>query len=385
MREINQGQQRSHVSKFIYFVLQIMNQKRYPIPVFIMLLCCTAYAQPGGSSTYDFLNLIPSASTGAMGGVQAAARGNDANLFFQNPSVPDSSMDNQAALSMVRYLASVKYGHAAYVRHCGNAGTYAAGMQFAYYGNFPEASENGELSGNTFSAGDYALYLGWANTLANIPWLRINDRIDTSISVGVSLKTIYSSMAEYYSVGLAGDIAATYQNPSGFRASMLMRNMGKELRPYRSGDREPLPFEIQAGVSQRLKRAPIALYLTARHLEKFDLTYSDPGNVNVDPLTGESSIKTYGFMEKTMRHLVAGMELMPSPNLSLRAGYNYQRRKEMGYRSKMGMAGLSWGIGLKVFRFQLSYAMGIYNAAGTASQFSLSANVSDFCIRKTSK
>ena len=73
------------------------------------------------------------------------------------------------------------------------------------------------------------------------------------------------------------DLAGTYHNQrSNTTVAAVIKNAGIQIKPYTNKNREPLPFEIQLGIAQRLKHAPFRLMLNVHHLEKWDLTYIDP-------------------------------------------------------------------------------------------------------------
>ncbi len=52
--------------------------------------------------------------------------------------------------------------------------------------------------------------------------------------------------------------------------------MGAQLSPYvEGGEKEPIPFEIQAGVSKRFKHVPFRLSIDAIQLQNWNLAYND--------------------------------------------------------------------------------------------------------------
>lgn len=328
---------------------------------------CT-FAQIGGSNTYQFLDLPNSARIAALGGNVVSIKENDINLALQNPSLLNVSMHEQLALSGVRYLADIKYGYAAYCRNFKKYGTYQAAIHFIHYGSFQYADPTGVLTGENFTAGEYLLNFGWG-----LP-------IDSFFSVGTNLKTIYSSLEQNTSLGLAADIAATYNNTKHlYTLALVVKNLGRQVKAYRPDNVEPLPFEIQLGASLKPRHMPLRLSLLARHLQQYDLTYIDPNkSIIVDPVSGVSEEQKFSTIDKIMRHLVFGGELLISKNFNIRLGYNYQRRQELGFETKMKMAGFSWGFGFRISKFHLSYARASYNAAGASDYFTITTNLNQF-------
>jgi len=331
-----------------------------------------AFGQIGGDNTYEFLNLSSSARIGAMGGKLVPVKDNDLNLVFGNPALLNSEMNQQLTFSGVKYFADIKYGFAAYAREYKKLGTFAAGMHYVSYGDFVETDVTGQATG-TFKASEYSLNLSWAKPV-----------LDSSLSFGVTLKTIYSSLAEYNSVGLALDLGANYYFPKSLtNISFVAKNIGRQVKYYRDGNNEPLPFELQLGVSQKLEKAPFRFSLVLHHLEKFDITYTDPSKADeTDPITGENNVEKITFGDKLLRHVIVGSELLLSKNFHIRAGYNFQRRKELGIEGKMSTVGLSWGFGFRVSKFHLSYGRATYHLAGASNHFTLASNLGEFFTKK---
>jgi hypothetical protein len=328
-------------------------------------------AQIGGDNTYEFLNLPVSARVGAVGGNLISVKDDDLNLSYQNPSLLDSSMHNKLSLTYVNYFGDVNFGYAGYARHYAKLeGTLSAGLQFVDYGAFTMADETGLITGS-FKAGEYALNFGYGR------------KIDSLFSVGANLKTIYSNLAGYNSVGSAVDIAGTYFDARRqVCVALVVKNMGIQWTTYNGGRREELPFEVQLGFSKKPKHVPFRFSLIAQHLEKWDLTFDDPLNPvqTVDPLTGEEidQNKVKIFSDKLMRHVVLGGEFLLTKNFNLRLGYNYQRRKELIVTGKPGLIGFSFGFGLKISKFYLSYGRASYHLAGKSNHFTITTNLSDF-------
>jgi hypothetical protein len=351
-----------------------VNTKQYFLLIIsVIFFALSSVAQVGGNSVYKFLNLTSSARTAAMGGNFLAVKDGDLTQALFNPSIIDPQMDNSLALSFVDYFSDVNYGFASYAKSFNKIGTYHATMQYINYGKFTYADETGQTYGD-FSANELALNVGWGRSL------------DSLWSIGANLKFIYSGLDEYQSFGMAVDVAGTYYNPKNkFTMSLIFRNIGSQLKPYRSGNFEPIPFEINFGLSQRLKHLPFRYSVLFTNLQKWDLTYYDVNNPdnNVDPITGEVQEESgfADFADKAMRHVVIGGEFIPSKYFLIRFGYNYQRRQELGVQSKMGMVGFSWGVGLRISKFQIDYSRATYHLNGSPNYITLRTNLSSFSKR----
>ncbi|HNY59261.1 MAG: type IX secretion system protein PorQ [Bacteroidales bacterium] len=348
-----------------------MNLKStFTISIFLFLFIGPlAKAQTNGVSVYKFLNLTSSARAAALGGNFMAIKDGDLSQVLFNPSAISKETDNKLALSFVDYYSDISYGYASYANSFEKIGSYAATIQYISYGNFVYADQNGQTGGN-FTASELAMVLGWGREL------------DSLFSIGANLKMIYSGYEDYTSYGLAVDIAGSYINPEhNLTVSLTARNIGTQLKPFVSRNIESLPLEINLGVTQKLKHLPFRYSIILTNLHKWDLTYYDPNDPNnkVDPFTGEPQKKDAfeTFLDKAMRHVVIGGELLPTKNLSLRIGYNYQRRQELGIYNKMGTVGFSWGIGLRISKFQLDYSRATYHLNGSPNYITISTKLSD--------
>jgi hypothetical protein len=337
---------------------------------FILLTFTASYAQIGGNGTYKFLNLPNSPRVAALGGNFVAIADHDLAVGLNNPSMISKEMHNGISLNYVDYFADINYGFASYSRTFEKAGSFLASMQYLNYGNFTYADETGIVNENAgeFTGNELAFVIGWGR------------RLDSLFSIGANLKAITSSLETYNSFGMAVDVAGSYHARSGFTASLIARNIGRQLTTYTPGNVESLPLEIQFGLSNKLKHLPFRYSVLLTNLQKWDLTYDDPNENVVDPFTGEvkKQSKAGEFADKAFRHVVIGGEFIPTRNFSFRMGYNYQRRQEMKVESKRGTVGFSWGFGFRVSKFNFSYARSAYHLAGSPNLFSIAFNLSDF-------
>lgn len=338
----------------------------------LLLLPFSLSAQIGGTGTYKFLQLPPSARITALGGNGIALYGSDLNNAYQNPSLLNAQMQRSVVLNRVNYFSDIAHGYVAYADKMRNIGTFQAGLQYITYGDFAEADASGNLTGQTLSAADYALVLGYAQPG------------QYNMQYGAQLKTIYSKLAEYNSYGMAIDAGASYiDSAKRLCAAVVLKNMGMQFKGY-SDTREALPFEIQAAISQRLAHAPFRYTLAFTNLQKFDLTYRDPKDPDreTDLATGLPIEKKTSFAEKLGRHIGGGVELIPSENFIIRVGYNYERRRELAVSSRGSTVGFSFGVGIRIKKIQFSYGTAKYHLAGSTHHFSIGINLQEFSKRR---
>jgi hypothetical protein len=340
-----------------------MKQKYYLLFLFIITVLA-GKAQIGGEYTYEFLELTNSARIAALGGSQSAlSDSTDLNLPYSNPASLNKGMENKVLVNYVNYMTDINYGYASYARSFDSIGNFALGIHYINYGKFDEATEFGILTGNTFKAAEYAFHLIYSNH-----YKRLN--------YGVALKPILSSFESYQSFGLAADFGVSIASKSQYtNVALVARNVGSQITTYYdNGDYERIPFNLQAGITQRLRHAPINLALNLQYLNHWDL-----GTPSESQTDGEMDFfqREESFGKQFMRHLVFGVEILPSPNFTIRAGYNYQRRQELKFNERVSMVGMSAGFGLKIKRFHLDYAISQYHLAGSSNLFSLTINLNN--------
>lgn len=334
----------------------------------LVLIAPRLKGQSGGRHTYKFLDAVNSARVASLGGNNISLREDDLNMSYQNPALLLPGSSSQALFNYVSYFADIHYGYAAMAYHHEPLGTFSAGLHYIDYGNFRRADEKGNITGQ-FTAGEYALNLIWSRPL------------DSAFTIGVNLKPVYSRMESYTSIGLVADVGLTWHNPDHLlTAAVVLKNLGSQITPYHPGNYEPVPTDLQIGVSKRLEHAPFRFSLTAQNLFLWDILYDSPDDQN-NLLAEEQNTET-PFLEKaldnTMRHLIIGVEIIPFDNVFISTGFNYLRRQELSLEQTPGMVGFSIGFGLKLYKFYFYYGRATYHLAGSSNHFSISTNLSEF-------
>ena len=345
------------------------------ILIFCFFFSGNIFSQIGGTYTYAFLNQTNSARVAALGGKSVSIADGDLNMPFHNPSLLSSEQNNHLVMNYVGYFSDIKYGYVSYAKDYDSIGNFAIGLHYMNYGEFQHADIFGDRSG-TFNAAEYVLNLIYSR------------RIDSFLTIGANIKPVYTSFESYQSLGLVADVGVNYYNPVKlFSASLVLKNMGTQITKYYSGgEREPVPFEIQAGISQKLAHAPFRLSLTLQHLQKWNLQYESDLDDSDNLLNEEELVTTSGkigdFGDNMLRHAIIGFEFIPGKNFYTAFGYNYQRRQELKLSNYPAMVGFSWGFGLKVSKFHFSYGRATYHLAGASNHFSMSTNLSEFYRRR---
>lgn len=347
--------------------------KRFFILFILITFYIQAYSQ-AGTGVYQFLELPVSSRLAALGSANVSLHDNDINFAFQNPALLTSETHNMIGLNMANYLADIKFGSAVYGRTIGNKNYFAFGIQYVDYGKFIYATDVPitDFENLTyFTAKDMAVNIMYARPITN------------KITVGATLKPVYSVYETYTSYGLAMDAGVNYHDSASlFSAGFVLKNIGRQFKGYYSDEGgqhiEPLPFNIELGISQKLAHAPLRFSLTLHNLQQWDLSYQSTNQPVNTTLTTVQTTKKIGFVDMAFRHTILAVEFVPNKNFYLTMAYNDRRQQEMSMPGFKSMAGFSFGGGIKVYKFQVGFGMTQFQVGNYAYQFSISTALNEF-------
>jgi hypothetical protein len=310
--------------------------KRTLASAFVFLLF-SAVTLGQDKGTFSFLrNDIGARAAGLNGSFVSMT--NDPNVLFYNPGALTSLTESKGSAGFLKHLLDVNGGYLSYSRSLEGIGTLGAGILFMDYGSFTQTDESMNSLG-TFGARDIALIVGLGRS------------IDEVTSVGVNLKIIYSSIAEFSSSGLALDLGVLYQIPSQnitLGASVL--TLGTQLKTY-SGAKEPLPLDVKIGITKRPEHLPVLL------------------NLDFHRLTDQQDDLLSHFSAFSL-----GAEFLMSESVRLRLGYNNQQRKEMKLGTSANLAGISLGGGIVLGEYVIDYAFNSYGKIGSLHRISIGSS-----------
>ncbi len=344
--------------------------------LFIILLLIPVFARAqAGRGVYSFLDLPVSSRLAALGGTNVSVSDHDVNFVFRNPALLTPLMDKVVGLNYANYLADINFGSAVYGMNFGEKNYMAFGVQYFDYGKFLYKTETNEgpNGGETyFGAKDIAIYASYARPL--------NERF----TLGGTFKPVFSSYERYTSFGFAVDAGVSYiDRENHFSAGLVFRNIGTQIKGYYSDEEgqhyEPLAFDIQLGLTQKLKHAPFRFSLTFHNLQKWNLKYQST-NQKSTSITGEKEDlnKDPGFFDMAFRHAVIGVEFVPSDNFYICAGYNHRRHQELKIDGVKSLTGFSFGAGIRVYKFHVGFGMTQFQTGLNSYQFSVSTSLNDF-------
>jgi hypothetical protein len=327
-----------------------------------------AQAQIGGRYAHEFLRLSPSARMTALGGAVVAVKDRDLNLGLYNPAALDSSMHRQATFQQTVYVAGLSYGQVGYAHRLPIAQPIVvqASLQYLSYGRFTRTNAEGQILQEDFGRlGDYAFVLGGSYQLYE------------RLSLGMNTKFVLGYLADRTAAALAFDAAAMYRDTSrNLVVSLLLRNMGGQLKSYGEA-REPIPFEVQLGISHRLRHLPLRLSAIGQQLQRWSIRYDDPNAqaINNNLLATPQTTSKFGaFVDNFFRHFIFNAEFLFGKRevFHLRLGYNHLRGAELRVAGLRGLSGFSAGFGLNLPKLRVDYGFGSYHFSGALHHFGLS-------------
>ncbi|RPE12209.1 hypothetical protein EGT74_01235 [Chitinophaga lutea] len=324
-----------------------------PLRCLLILLLFSAAADAqvlGGKNTYAFLDLPASPQITALGGMNVSQQSNDLSLALLNPALLRPAMHTHLQVNYAGYFGGIRYTNAAFAyHHRGLATTFATSLQYTGYGQMTHTDAAGNVLG-TFRPVD----LIWQVSASR--------RYLEKWHYGAALKYAHSRYLTYQSSGIAVDVGISYQDTArGWQAGLVARNMGGQFSAY-AGEKEPLPFDLQVGVSKRLQHVPLQLSATLHHVYQFDIRYADPAEENIAVSNGDT-VRAGGTFDKIFRHFVLAAQFEIGQYVELTAAYNHLRRRELALLNRQGLSGFSLGVGITVSRLQLRYARSWYQQA----------------------
>lgn len=301
------------------------------IIVILTLIACQHIVAQESRSAYNFLRLPVSAHAAALGGDNITIIDDDQMLIFSNPALLASVSDKTISLSYMNYMAGTSMAGAAFNRVVKEKASWAASAQYIGYGTMKQTGTDGTQLGE-FSAKDIAVagYLSYM--------------LSERIVGGITAKFVTSYIGNYSSIGMGVDLGLNYYDPDhDWSVSLVGKNLGGQLKAY-DDEYDPMPIDIQLGVSKRFAHTPFRVSATLVDLNHWNYKFTN--------------------------HLVVGIDAALSESIWLGAGYNFRRANEMNIDDADGGgthgAGLSFGAGLNLQRFKLNIAYGKYHVSSTS-------------------
>lgn len=310
--------------------------------IFCLLLSSNSFTQTlGGSSTYNFLKLQQVPEAAALGGRCVSQIHPGISFLNENPALlrEDHHLQGAANFNFLSPGITGMYGLIGYHENRTNT-SLAIGISHLLYGEETQTDAGGNVLGN-FRAFD------------QVATFTVSREYGSKWRYGLTMKYIRSQYGSFSSNGLAADVGITYRsNDELSQIGFVVKNIGTQLKTY-DGTAEDLPFDMLLGFTRQVEKTPFRFSLTAQRMNRFDILYNDTtfNNENFG-LPGLA-----GWGEKLISHLVVGSEILLGEKITITAGYNLLRRKELSIRNiASGLTGFNYGLNLNLSNLNFHYS-----------------------------
>lgn len=315
-----------------------------------------------GRTSYDFMNVTPSAHAYALGGNNISIIEEDITLIENNPALLGPEMNLKWGINYMMYVAGIHFAGTTFGIATSERSAMAVGLQYYGYGSMDMTDETGQYLGK-FSPQDIQVQCTYSHDIVE------------GLRGGAKLKFVYSNYEQYTGMALAVDLGLNYYNADKeYSLSLVGRNLGGQLKRF-ANSYGNLPMDLQFGYSQIIKDTPIRISITAHDLWRWRIPYPTSDNNSNEIIVKDK------FFENFFRHLIFGAEYLFSNNFYIGLGYNYKTASDMRTDNRNFISGFSAGLGLKVKMFAFDVAVASHHAGGTTLMLNLSTNFDDLIHR----
>ena len=336
--------------------------------LFVLFVSFYTFGQSNsGVHGFQFLNSFYTARNIGTGNNLISVFDADITLAAENPALLSDKMDKSIAVNQSLMPTGVNFGSFQYAFRS-KVGIFSPIVKYVNFGQFTAMDEAGVAQGQ-FGALDYSLGMNYSR------------KFNPVLSLGVGVQLFGSNLERYFALGFSSTFAATYRHKNElFSAAILVKGIGFTFKEYTTAQKTPLPIDVQASLTYKLKHAPFRFSILAKQLNKWDIVYQDPNaKPTYDALTGDTiPVEIPGFGEKLAHHFSLQVELLASKTLHFRTGFDFHRQQQLSVYNRPGLAGFSFGVGLNFKKIRFDYGFLIYSKAGQNHAVGLSTNLSDW-------
>lgn len=289
--------------------------------IITIVICITLLYAGAGDAGAVFLKIPVDARVVGIGEASAAYVDNASALYY-NPAGLGEIESVDLLLMHNAWLLGMSHEYAALAFAIRNVGTF--GLAFNYWGSgsIPVITIRGDSTGNTFSASDWTVNIGYGKDFG-------------SFAFGAGFKYLSEKNEDFSSSAMAFDFGMMYHLPiKGLQTGISLSNLGTNVEL----DQEsfPLPMLVRLGWRYNLQGLGFAQDFIISNADKFGIAL--------------------------------GAEYWVAEIIALRFGY----RTGSGAG---GLSGLRAGLGVCVKSFGLDYAVAPYGQLGLTHKFSLSFKI----------
>lgn len=243
--------------------------------------------------------------------------------------------------------------------------SFCGGLQYFNYGKTDETDASGNNLGQ-FRPTDWMIQVSASR------------KYEEKWNYGAGLKFISSNYGQFRSNGIAIDIGILFEDTANLvYVSGLVKNLGVQLKKYTGTLAGDLPFDLQVGVTKRLRGAPLSFSITAQQAHRFDISYNDTAFNNENGFANNAPGK-FTF-DKLFRHFVISTTVYLGDKVEVYAGYNFLRRKELSIGSSgNGITGFSIGAGAHLGKLSVRFARAYYQSHSAYNQIGLNLKLNEY-------
>jgi len=308
--------------------------------VFLLPVATVASAQIE-SVGFPVVQLDESARVAGLGGRSPALATDDVGALFSNPALLSTSARKTLSVSYLNHIGDINAGWISYAVGIDSLTTAGVGIRYLSFGSIDKADEAGVRNG-TFSASDVGITFGASRSY--LPGL----------TYGANINFLLSSIDGFHSSALTIDAGVLYKmESSGTTLGATIHHAGFVLSSFGRRD-DSVPFDIRIGLSKRLAHMPLLLSVTAYRLHAFD---GGPDNATA--------------LGSALYHLILGTEFLFSDSFQIRFAYNHRRHDELRMKSRLDLAGFSFGTGIRLSKIVVDYAFSSWSSLGGLHRFSI--------------
>ncbi len=336
------------------------------ISLFLLLISQNSvFGQIGGKTSLEFINLPTHARVISLGGAnitsQDAGNQQDINMHIENPALLTDETHDRFSLAYYGYSAGISnvnlaYGHS--FDKLGRFSNLAFSFQYLDYGNIESYDALGNSLGQ-INASEYSFGVS-------------NSQKFDAFRVGGTLKIAGSQLAGFNATGVYLDLGGTLTHPDkDLRFGLVMNNLGFLINNYSPTSEYGMPMNILLGASFKPEKMPVRFSMTLQQLFKNNIAYNDSSRSTTLDANGQVIVEETSAVDKALRRVVLGAEIIFSKNFNVRGGYNFLRRRELTVTARPAFVGFSFGGVLRVRSFEFAYSRSLAHIAGGTNNFTL--------------
>lgn len=317
----------------------------------------------GGQFAFESLRLPNAPQVSSWGGMSIANPTEDISIVLQNPALMRPLLHNQLSIASNRFFSGISNNNLTYGYYAPKVKTsFALSIQYVNYGEFANTDANGNTLGS-FKANDFCMSAS------------VSKKYKERWHYGSSLKYAQSKLGTYSANALLFDVGIAYIDTANyFTFGAVAKNMGVMMQQYTNGknNSEPLPFDLQIGISKRFKHLPLRLFTTVHHLYEWDIRYNNPNDISKSVLLSntDTTVKKNNI-DNLFRHFIFGAQITIAKRVALTVSYNHLRRQEMTTDAVKGATGYAFGTDIYLNKFQVHYTRSFYSIGNGYNEFGI--------------